>query len=179
MNQKARIVLVMGFSIAAFILYFWHDVAEAGRMGGGKSFGSSPSYQRSTPAPSASPTSPQVSPTQPSPLKPGASPAPSMMSRWGGMLGGLVMGGLVGSLIFGGGRALGGPGLLDLLIIGGGLFLLYRFIRARRMATATPVVAGSMSFDRGPSHGWGESGYAPAAETTTGGAGTTQHASGF
>jgi predicted lipid-binding transport protein (Tim44 family) len=170
MNKKAKIAVLVSFGILAFLLYFQNDCAEAARVGGGKSFGSSPSYQRSTPAPSPSPASPQMSPTQPTPQRPVASPAPSMMGRWGGMLGGLLMGGLIGSLLFGGGHAWGGPGMLDLLIIGGGLFLLYRFIRARRMANAAPAAAGSMSFDRSPSHSWGESGHATAAEPTTSGA---------
>ena len=169
MNKKAKIAVLMSLGILAFLLYWQNDFAEAARVGGGKSFGSSPSYQRSTPAPSPSPTSPQMSPTQPTPPRPVASPAPSMMGRWGGMLGGLLMGGLIGSLLFGGGHAWGGPGMLDLLIIGGGLFLLYRFIRARRIANAAPAAAGSMSFDSNPSHSWGESGYAPAAEPTTSG----------
>ena len=169
MNKTAKTAVLMSLGILAFLLYFQNNMAEAARLGGGKSFGSSPSYQRSTPAPSPSPTSPQMSPTQPTPQRPVASPAPSMMGRWGGMLGGLLMGGLIGSLLFGGGHAWGGPGMLDLLIIGGGLFLLYRFIRARR-ATAVPAAAGSMSFDSNPSHSWGESGHAPAAEPTMSGA---------
>jgi predicted lipid-binding transport protein (Tim44 family) len=86
------------------------------------------------------------------------------MGRWGGMLGGLLMGGLIGSLLFGGGHAYGGPGLFDILLIGGGLFLLYRFIRARRMATASAAPSGSMSFDRSPLQGWGQSGYSPSVE---------------
>ena len=89
------------------------------------------------------------------------------MGRWGGMLGGLLMGGLIGSLLFGGAHAYGGPGLMDLVILGGGLFLLYRFIRARRMATESPSAAGPMSFDRGPAQGWGSSGYAPSSEPAT------------
>jgi predicted lipid-binding transport protein (Tim44 family) len=80
------------------------------------------------------------------------------------MLGGMLMGGLIGSLLFGGGHAYGGPGLFDMLLIGGGLFLLYRFIRARRMATASTAPAGSMSFDRSPAQGWGQLGFSPSPE---------------
>lgn len=89
------------------------------------------------------------------------------MGRWGGMLGGMLMGGLIGSMLFGGGHAYGGPGLLDLLLIGGGLFLLYRFIRSRRMATASPTATGAMSFDQSPSHGWGQPGYDPSSVAAT------------
>ena len=164
MNKKAKIGILISFGIMAFVLYFWQDVAEAARLGGGKSFGSKPSYQRSAPATTPSPTSPQVSPNQPAQQRPVAGPTPSPMGRWGGMLGGMLMGGLVGSLLFGGGHAYGGPGLFDMLLIGGGLFLLYRFIRARRMATASTAPAGSMSFDRSPLQGWGQSGFSPSAE---------------
>jgi predicted lipid-binding transport protein (Tim44 family) len=168
MMKKTRITILMSFGIAAVcLLYFWYGTAEAARLGGGKSFGSSPSYQRSAPAPTPSPTSPQVSPSQPAQQRPVAGPAPSPMGRWGGMLGGLLMGGLIGSLLFGGAHAYGGPGLMDLVILGGGLFLLYRFIRARRMATESPSAAAPMSFDRGPAQGWGSSGYAPSSEPAT------------
>jgi predicted lipid-binding transport protein (Tim44 family) len=167
MAKRTKIVILIWFGIMAFLLYFWHDVAEAARMGGSKSFGSKPSYQRSAPAPTPSPTSPQVSPGQPAQQRPIAGATPSPMGRWGGMLGGMLMGGLIGSMLFGGAHAYGGPGLLDLLLVGGGLFLLYRFIRARRMATASPAPAGSMSFDRSPSQGWGQSGYDPSSEAAT------------
>jgi predicted lipid-binding transport protein (Tim44 family) len=58
------------------------------------------------------------------------------------MLGGLLMGGLIGSLLFGGMHSWGGPGLLDMLIVGGLLFFLYRFIKARRMATQAAFSTG-------------------------------------
>jgi predicted lipid-binding transport protein (Tim44 family) len=161
MKPKRTIVILAGIAFAVCLLYVLNDTAEAARLGGGKSFGSRPSYQRSAPAPSPSPTSPQMSPNQPA--QRGAIPgATSPMGRWGGMLGGMLMGGLIGSLLFGGGHAWGGPGILDLLILGGGLFLLFRFLRARRMAAEAPSAAGSMSFDRGPSQEWGASGYNPA-----------------
>jgi predicted lipid-binding transport protein (Tim44 family) len=166
MNKKVNIGILIGLGIVAFLLYFWQDAAEAARLGGGKSFGSKPSYQRSAPSTAPSPTSPQVSPNQPTQQRPVAGPTPSPMGRWGGMLGGLLMGGLIGSLLFGGGHAYGGPGLFDILLIGGGLFLLYRFMRARRMATAS-AASGAMSFERSPSQSWGESGYNPAVEPTS------------
>jgi len=62
------------------------------------------------------------------------------------MLGGLLMGGLIGSLLFGGMHSWGGPGLLDILLIGGGLFFLFRFLKARRMATQE---AGQAAFSTG------------------------------
>jgi predicted lipid-binding transport protein (Tim44 family) len=164
MKRKFGCCIMVSLIAAVALLYFLNETAEAARLGGGKSFGSKPSYQRSAPAPSPSPTSPQLSPNQPRPA-PGATPSP--LGRWGGMLGGMLMGGLIGSLLFGGGHAWGGPGLLDLLLVGGGLFLLFRFLRARRMAAESAPAGGPMAFDRGPSQGWGSSGYDPAAEATT------------
>ncbi len=164
MKRKTGIYVLVILSVVIGLLYLLNATAEAARLGGGRSFGSKPSYQRSAPAPSPSPTSPQMSPNQPRPA-PGATPSP--MGRWGGMLGGMLMGGLIGSLLFGGGHAWGGPGLLDLVLIGGGLFLLFRFLRARRMAADSPAAGGALSFDRGPSQGWGTSGYDPSAEAPT------------
>ena len=62
------------------------------------------------------------------------------------MLGGLLMGGLIGSLLFGGMHSWGGPGLLDILVLGGLLFFLFRFLKARRMAAQG---AGQTSFSTG------------------------------
>jgi predicted lipid-binding transport protein (Tim44 family) len=90
-------------------------------------------------------------------------PSPAVGSRWGGfggMLGGMLMGGLIGSLLFGGGHGWGGPSLLDLAIIGGGLFLLFRFLRARREATQAAGGPGH-AFDRG-AQAWGTSSVEPA-----------------
>jgi predicted lipid-binding transport protein (Tim44 family) len=54
---------------------------------------------------------------------------------FGGMLGGMLMGGLLGSLFFGG--AFSGISFIDILLIGGGLFLLFRFLRSRQPAVQT------------------------------------------
>jgi predicted lipid-binding transport protein (Tim44 family) len=131
------------FTISIFFLAFLLDgLAEAGRMGGGKSFGSKPSYQRSAPAPTPQRDARQ---TQSQPQQ-GVGRPGGLFGGFGGMLGGMLMGGLLGSLLFGGMRGWGGPGLLDILIIGGGLFLLFRYLRARRAATQS---AGPMAFESG------------------------------
>ena len=140
-NRRLVFSLIMLFMLA--LSYAWIEQAEARRMGGGRSFGSSPSYQRSAPQPS-SPQRTQPSQTQPSPQSP-ATPA-AAPRPFGGMLGGLLMGGLIGSLLFGGMHTWGGPGLLDIIVFGGLLFLLFRFLKARRMATQG---AGQTSFSTG------------------------------
>jgi predicted lipid-binding transport protein (Tim44 family) len=106
MFRSRRIVLSLIVLFVFALFYTWIEQAEARRMGGGRSFGSSPSYQRSAP----SPTSPQKSPSQPgqtAPTTPAAAPRP-----FGGML----------------------------------LFFLFRFLKARRMATQE---AGQASFSTG------------------------------
>jgi predicted lipid-binding transport protein (Tim44 family) len=165
MRAKKGSFILAGVVFALGVFFLLQATAEAGRLGGGKSFGSSPSYQRSAPAPSPSPTSPRMSPSQPTrqtPLPGTTSP----MGRWGGMLGGMLMGGLIGSLLFGGGHGWGGPGMLDLLVLGAGLFLLFRFLRARRMPAEAPLTAGQPYFERGPSQEWGTPGYNPAEDAT-------------
>jgi predicted lipid-binding transport protein (Tim44 family) len=90
-----------------------------------------------------------------------------MGGRWGGMLGGMLMGGLIGSMLFGGGHAWGGPSLIDLVVIGGGLFLLFRFLRSRREASQAAGNTGGYSFDSGASQGWGTSGIDPVTAPPT------------
>jgi hypothetical protein len=164
MNKKTGFSILMMLSFTLGLFSLWHDTAEAARrMGGGKSFGSKPGYQRSAPPPSQGPTSSPTKPGQTVQPQPANTTPPAPMGRWGGMLGGLLMGGLIGSLLFGGGFS--GPGLLDLLLLGGGLFLLFRFLRARRMAAASPSAGGTMSFEDDPAQAGGDTSYTPSEET--------------
>jgi predicted lipid-binding transport protein (Tim44 family) len=165
MNKKTGFSILTIFSLTLGLLYCWHDAAEAARLGGGRSFGSRPSYQRSAPPPSQSPASSPTKPGQTVQSQPGAGIPPSPMGRWGGMLGGLFMGSMIGSLLFGGGHGSGGPGLMDMLLVGGGIFLLLRFLRGRRMAAESPSTGGAMSFERGPAPAWGSGGYTPPEES--------------
>ena len=154
---QRRVVFSVIILFVFALFYTWIEQAEARRMGGGRSFGSSPSYQRSAPQPS-SPQKTQPSQTQPTPQSPAAAPRP-----FGGMLGGLLMGGLIGSLLFGGMQGWSGPGLLDILIFGGLLFFLFRFLKARRMA-AQGVGQASYSTGLDSQETWGTSpsSYSPA-----------------
>jgi len=164
MNQKIGFLILMFFTFTLGLVYLFQDTAEAARFGGSKSFGSKPSYQRSAPPPPQSPSSSPTKPGQTAQKQPAAGTTPSPAGRWGGMLGGLLMGGLIGSLLFGGG--FGGFGLLDLLLVGGGLYLLFRFIRARRMAT-TSASGGGMSFERDSAQAWGRVNFPPAQEVAS------------
>ena len=135
---SSLLAVILGLAV---ILMTIPDTADARRLGGGGSFGSRPSYSKSFSKPSA----PMSSPTRQA--APGTAP---MQGRgmFGGMLGGMLMGGLLGSLLFGGGFS--GISFMDILLIGGGLFLLMRFLRSRQPAAQTaggPGGAHGMSRD--------------------------------
>src|SRR4029453_12301742 len=57
---------------------------------------------------------------------------PSMFGGMMGAIGGFMLGGLLGGLLFGGLGAGAGIGMLDILLIAGGVFLLFKFMQARR-----------------------------------------------
>lgn len=105
--------------------------AEAARFGGGRSFGGSSGFSRSfnsSSIPKSSVTNPAGAQRQPGALA-GATARPAL----GGMLGGLLAGTLLGSLLSGHGFA--GGGMLDILILGFAVYLLFKFLGRRRMGT--------------------------------------------
>jgi predicted lipid-binding transport protein (Tim44 family) len=98
-------------------------------------------------------SSPSRSLNQPAPAQ---SPMGQRPGLFGGLMGGIAgfaLGGLLGSMLFGGMGGLGhggfgGFGLLEILLVGGGLFLLWRyFMRRRAEQPQAYAMAG------GPSHG--------------------------
>ena len=107
--------------MAAFSLSIPSDV-EAKRLGGGRSFGSSPSMSRPATPSAPSGTYRQQSNTYSRQANPAAGAGAAAMNRpgWGGMLGGLLAGTFIGSMLFGNGMAGAGAGggLLDLIILG-------------------------------------------------------------
>ncbi len=131
-----KLKTLFAFCIFVGALFFTAVMdAEARRMGGGRSFGSSPSMQRSAPAPQK----PGVTQTAPSGAQ-SASKKSGFLGGMGGMLGGLLAGTLLGSLLFGGG--FDGGGFMDILLIGLLLFLAYKaytMFRKKNMATASPT----------------------------------------
>ena len=152
MNTMNRIVLslMLGFALA---LSGSADVFAA-RMGGGKSFGSRPSfsepYRRSAPGgynqpgfgqqPGAAQQRPAYTPAQ----QRNQSVRDSLAQRGGlgRMLGGLAIGGLLGAMLFGG--AFENLNLFDILIFGAIAFMLYKLFAARRGAMqGGPAAAGS------------------------------------
>ena len=107
--------------------------AEAKRLGGSRSVGTQRSVTNTPPASTpAKPAQQQAAPAgQAAPQ-----PAPTGLSRWLPMLGGLALGGLLGSML--GGSGFGGLLLIALLAIVG--FVAYRaFTRRREETAAQPV----------------------------------------
>lgn len=120
--------------IALALMLSWPELADAKRFGRGGSFGSKPSY-------SSGYSKPTTQTRDATGMKQQAAPtAGSRFGGLGGMFGGMLMGGLIGSMLFGGGFA--GPGMLDIMLLGLGGFLLFRFIRSRRAATANSAPYG-------------------------------------
>jgi predicted lipid-binding transport protein (Tim44 family) len=160
MRRGAIVAGVLGMFLAVLMLT---AMAEA-RAGSGSSGGSRGSRSYSAPrSPSApaspatpsSPTSPSRSPASPTPGRPGG-----LLGGWGGMIGGFLLGGLLGSLLFGGMGHLGGFGLLDLLLVGGLIWLAVAFFRRRQ---PEPALAGVP-------RGWSDStATATATEPVSGG----------
>lgn len=124
-------------SIASFA--FIADDAQAKRLGGGKSFGSKPSY--SQPAQRSADQPGQSAPQQPAGVQtPAAGGAAAARPGMGGLLGGLLAGTLLGALFMGG--AFENIGILDILVLGLLGFLAYRFFAARRRHAPQPAPAG-------------------------------------
>lgn len=114
--------------------------ADAARMGGGRSFGSRPSYsapfQRS-PSPAAGAFQRQPSPAQArnQTLRDGL----AQRSGFGRFLGGLALGGLLGAMFMGGGFE--HINFLDILVFAGLAFLLMKLFAARRARSFEPASA--------------------------------------
>ncbi len=109
------VVGVLGFGLAV-------DHADARRLGGGKTFGSQSRTVQQQPAA----TQNQATGNRATQARPG--------SRMGGMLGGLLAGGLLAALFFGG--AFDELRLMDLLLVAGAAFLLFKLFARRRPAMA-------------------------------------------
>src|SRR5215813_12890790 len=139
MNRRLLIVLTLAIIASFSILQIESAWARAG---GGTSSGSRGS--RSTVAP-AKPAPAAPHPASPSPVVSPSpmTPRPSPFGGFMGALGGFMLGGLLGGLLFGGlGHGFGGIGMLDLLLIGGGIALLVMFMR-RRAQSPEPAYAGA------------------------------------
>jgi len=159
-------LLIFGLSLVSLLLLdtasVWARATSGGSRGSRSSSSpTSPSTTPSSPSRTTTPTSPQTT-QQPAPQRPG------MFGGFMGGLAGFALGGLIGSMLFGGmgGGFGGGIGLLELLLIGGAGFLVFRMLRGRADARPEPAYAGAYgSADRGWSPGGGTVMEAPPGES--------------
>lgn len=138
--MKRDILAVAAMLTFGILLVTEVDDAWARARGGG-SRGSRSFSAPARPSP-ATPTSPSRSVTQPA--SPASPMAPQRPGLFGGLMGGLtgfMLGGLLGSLLFGGLGHGFGFGLMDLLLVGGGLFVLWSFLKRRREGAMRPAYA--------------------------------------
>jgi predicted lipid-binding transport protein (Tim44 family) len=110
------------------------DAAEAARLGGGRSFGSRPSFSQPAQR-QQTPSMNQQRPAQQQQQNLGQT-APArrgLFGGFGGFLGGMLAGSLLGSLFFG--HPFAGGGMMDILLIGILIFagvMVFRMFTARR-----------------------------------------------
>ncbi|EMG37927.1 hypothetical protein PCS_01322 [Desulfocurvibacter africanus PCS] len=111
------------------------DAAEAARMGGGRSFGSRPSFSQPAKRQQTSGFN-QSKPATPAQQQNVGQTAPArrgLFGGFGGFLGGMLAGSLLGSLFFG--HPFAGGGMMDFLLIGILIFagiMVFRMFAARR-----------------------------------------------
>ncbi len=135
--RVAALALLLAAAVFIPHLVFAPD-AEAARMGGGRSFGGSPSYSRSAPAPRVvqpAPGAQNYSQRQ----QPATASRTGMGGMMGGMLGGLLAGSLLGALFFGGPYA--GFGFMDMILFAVLAFLALKLFQAFRQRGQTAPFA--------------------------------------
>jgi len=153
--RPRALLLMSGLSLASFLLL--DNTTVWARAGSGGSRGSRSYSSPATPSSPSSP-SPVTTPTPSSSQQPMQRPG-----MFGGLMGGIAgfaLGGLLGSMLFGGmgGGFGGGVGLLELLLIGGAIFFLFRMLRGRPAVRPEPAYAGAGSAYNAGGQGWSTAG---------------------
>ena len=137
--KRSTLYAGIGLALASLLIAHVPDAwARAGSGGGSGGRGSRSYSAPARPTSPSTPTSPSRSLNQPSPASPVAPSRPSFFRGLMGGIAGFALGGLLASMLFGHGfgGGLGGFGLLELLLIGGGIALLVMYMRRRRSAEA-------------------------------------------
>ncbi len=127
--------LVLGFFACLFLSLPLAEPAEAKRFGGGGFVGKSYSV----------PTKPKPAPTQQmAPADQKTQPAAPARAGMGGLMTGLLAGGLFGALLFGG--AFEGVQLMDLILLAGLIYLIYRLFFAGKQSSATATTSSGEQY---------------------------------
>ncbi|MEI8172207.1 MAG: Tim44 domain-containing protein [Deltaproteobacteria bacterium] len=139
-TQKRQKMALVIFTCLFFFIWIL-EIDALARVGGGGSSGSRGSRSFSAPSRSSTPASPSRQSVAPaSPMSP-QTPQPSM---WKSLAFG-AMGGILGGMLFssfghaGGMGGFGGSGIgfMEILLIGGGLYFIYRFFVKRKQAESS------------------------------------------
>jgi len=150
--SRRRFVSVLSVVVIALFLTATTDAWARARSGGSRGSRTYSAPARPAPTSPDVPASPSRAQTpSPSPQRPGLFGG---LGGFGGILGGLLLGGLLGGLLFG---AHGfGIGLLDILLVGGGLFLLVTLLRRRQAREPAYAMAGQPAMAAQPATetGW-------------------------
>lgn len=138
--MKKHIVKV--FAVLAAVLFLSITVLELNanaRAGGSRSFGSRGYSRPASPSPQQSRSRQQIAPAPGSFQQPGGG---FMRSMAGG-----IMGGMLGSMLFssfagagggmGGSTGSGGIGLFEIILLAGGGYLLYRYLKKKAADSAS------------------------------------------
>lgn len=135
--MKSVVTFLIAITATVTLLIGGMDVAEAKRMGGGKSFGGKFNQSQSvnrTASPGQTQKATAAQQTN-SNLKQSFAKRGGMM----GLLGGLALGGLLGALFFGG--AFDGINFMDVLLFGLVAFVIYKFMASRARQQPQPATA--------------------------------------
>jgi predicted lipid-binding transport protein (Tim44 family) len=164
--RTRTLVLIFGLSLVSLLLLDTASVwarATSGGSRGSRSY-SSPASPSTTPSSPSRTTQPSTSTSQPQPMQ----QRPGMFGGLMGGLAGFALGGLLGSMLFGGmgGGFGGGLGLLELLLMGGAAFLVFRMLRGRS-ARPEPAYAGASAYGS-TGQGWSTGGGGAVMEAPSG-----------
>ncbi|MEJ7669186.1 MAG: TIM44-like domain-containing protein [Casimicrobiaceae bacterium] len=162
-------LLTVTLAVVAATALIAAEVADARRMGGGRSFGA---QRQVTPTPPAAPSANSVAPaTAPSAAMSKAAPAtaaPSGMSRWLGPIAGIAAGLGLAALLSHLGLPEGFGTFLLLALLGIGAFFLIRMFLARRSAPRQPIQYARAGAGLGSTPGGYETQAPPVAGTSAG-----------
>src|SRR5436309_15515442 len=160
-------VIIFGLSLVSLLLLDTASVWARATSGGsrGSRSSSSPTSPSTTPSSPSRVTTPPPATSQPQqPVQ-----RPGMFGGFMGGLAGFALGGLLGSMLFGGmgGGFGGGIGLLELVLIGGAIFLVFRMLRGRGESRPEPAYAGASAYGSADSS-WSTSGGSAVMEAPPG-----------
>jgi predicted lipid-binding transport protein (Tim44 family) len=134
-GEQMKKLLVLSMMAVFILTMVGVENADARRFGGGSSFGKSRMFKQ--------PTQPRTSQQKATTNTQRGSTRTGMM----GMIGGLALGGLLGAMFFGG--AFEGINFFDILIFGGLLFILFRFLGRKTGSSSAMAYTGNRQDQHG------------------------------